>query len=157
MRTALGFASRFEGELQPLFKVVIPTHRPLAFVVRINDGFQFNPALARFVFRHARHRWILMGFIPISPSQIEFSRQRRGFRKCQFVIHRLNNSGSRRFTRQRHVNLGEPNGVCDFPDTALSDARLTGTAISAAWARQYFLPILRPAGLELLLLDIRFC
>ena len=47
--------------------------------------------------------------------------------------------------------------VSGFLTVALSDARLTGTAISAAWARQYFLPISRPAGLELLLLDIRFC
>jgi len=38
----------------------------------------------------------------------------------------------------------------------LSDEKLTGIAISGARARQYFLPIPRPAGLELPLLDIRF-
>jgi hypothetical protein len=31
--------------------------------------------------------------------------------------------------------------ISGFLTVALSDARLTGTAISAAWARQYFLPI----------------
>src|SRR5262249_23360994 len=56
----LGFAAGFKREFQLPLKIVIPTHRPLTLVVRVDDDFHFNSPLARFIFLYTSHGSSLM-------------------------------------------------------------------------------------------------
>src|SRR5262245_16946370 len=57
---ALGFAAGFKREFQLPLKIVIPTHRPLTLVVRVDDDFHINSPLARFIFLYTSHGSSLM-------------------------------------------------------------------------------------------------